>query len=131
MHLFVLGHCVLENSTNGIQSLRPLVVPLLRLGRYSLGPLGSLNNLDPYVSLSNYVLFMLHTHHQTGLNLLPCAQQELSNRVCPSRLAPTHISDILQPIFTFPTTSTFLNSQNTSSIPPIALSIEASYPIFC
>ncbi len=56
----IFGCCVLNKldiSTNGyLETLRPLVAPSLRSGSLQPRALGSLNNLEPLVSMSNYYL---------------------------------------------------------------------------
>ena len=70
-------YCNIYASTNRnyclhVETLRPLVVPLLRLSRHSPGPLGFLQTVVPLVSVSNYCVVTLL------LTAGPCATADFS-----------------------------------------------------
>ena len=45
-----------QRDLPSVETLRPLVAPSLRSGRYSPGPFGFLQTVDPLVSVSNYYI---------------------------------------------------------------------------
>ncbi len=62
-----------------LETLRPLVAPSLRSGRHSPGAFGSLNNLEPLVSMSNYYIYTYITEISIDMNR-ECARFARSNR---------------------------------------------------
>ena len=56
--------------------LGPLVAPSLRSGRYSPGPSGFLNHVDPSVPVSNYYLDYSGSDSRNMIGQLPGAAEE-------------------------------------------------------
>ncbi len=80
-----------------IETLRPLVAPSLRSGRYSFRALWSLFNLYLYVSLSNYHL-VYYTFDFTPWSQGPISGKKKPRHVANRILPKNYIINIIVPV---------------------------------